>query len=612
MSGLKELAIEHFRGSVTRFAVPFETDSNITIIYGENATGKSTICDALELLSRGHVSSLENRGLGQTLRYWPALGKDYSEISVTLETTDGICQTTLARNGDVVVIPKEMRPRVEVFRRSDILSLMEATPGERYAAIRRFIDVSGIETSEAALRDLIREVAHAREVAAARVDENSDTIHRFWETSGSPGPTALEWAEIETTRAADASEAEIAGLSGLQIAYARLLEVPERLRSSQQALTAARKANAAATKALDERLQTVSKNAGEIVGILQAASAYLASNPSPQVCPLCESPDNTARLAKRIAERLSAFSALQETQRQVTATAEAVVRAEQHFQAARENARQDVTRFEQYRSELEWPPDVRLPSAPPPMSLTALNLWLDQTSRLPAEWKNAEAARHDKKQFLATLRQALRTWQDNRDAQDRLEHLLPRLERGLKTVADERRRFTDEILAAISEEVGRLYEIVHPGEGLNKITLELDPKKRASLEISAKFHGRNTRPQAYFSDSHLDTLAVCVFLALSGLDQPENTILVLDDVLATVDEPHATRLLQLLQSEAARFQHCIVTTHYLPWKRWANQTGCQIVELLPWNADHGLVLNTGGSTSTTLRNSNNISNVGLS
>ncbi len=137
---------------------------------------------------------------------------------------------------------------------------------------------------------------------------------------------------------------------------------------------------------------------------------------------------------------------------------------------------------------------------------------------------------------------------------------------------------------------------LHPGEGLNKISLELDPKKRASLEIGASFCGQSkTPPQAYFSDSHLDTLGLCVFLALAALDAPAATILVLDDVLASVDEPHVERLIEMLYDEAARFQHCVFTTHYRPWKQklrwgWLQNGQCHFVELTKWTASDGLTL----------------------
>jgi hypothetical protein len=137
---------------------------------------------------------------------------------------------------------------------------------------------------------------------------------------------------------------------------------------------------------------------------------------------------------------------------------------------------------------------------------------------------------------------------------------------------------------------------VHPGEGLNKISLELDPVRRASLDIGTSFAGQaNTPPQAYFSQSHLDTLGLCIFLALAAEDRQPETILVLDDVLASVDEPHVERLIEMLYTEVLKFRHCIITTHYRPWKEklrwgWLQNGQCQFVELTNWTTEAGLQL----------------------
>ena len=58
---LRCLSIENLRGSVTPFVLQFEKGKKLTIIYGENGTGKSTISDALDLLGNSKLGSLENR-----------------------------------------------------------------------------------------------------------------------------------------------------------------------------------------------------------------------------------------------------------------------------------------------------------------------------------------------------------------------------------------------------------------------------------------------------------------------------------------------------------------------------------------------------------------------
>jgi hypothetical protein len=67
---------------------------------------------------------------------------------------------------------------------------------------------------------------------------------------------------------------------------------------------------------------------------------------------------------------------------------------------------------------------------------------------------------------------------------------------------------------------------------------------------------------------------------------------VLDDVLASVDEPHADRLLEMLSAETKRFRHCVLTTHYRPWRDklrsgWLGGS-CRFLELAPWSLRKGV------------------------
>ena len=588
MSDLKHLTIAGFRGAIKPFSLSFAADKSFTIIYGENASGKSTICDALELLGRAKVGSLENRGLGVTTRYWPSIGRSLADVSVSLETLNGDCSATVARTGDVLISPETSRPRVEVFRRNQILSLIEVTPAARYAAISRFVDVSGVEASEGTLRDLIRDLKKQRDGAAARLNENEITIRQFWETDGSPAPDPFTWAAAEQERGTQDYEKEIEAIRALHSAYTRLQDLPARLRSAQQSVTTAKNAAEQAAAVVHNHLKDVQQDAGAVLGLLQAVQVYLTKHPDPATCPVCESSEKARGLADRVTERVQSFASLQSAQATVASSTQALERAEQQLQLIRDVARQEVAKFEACRRDPALPPDLPLPASTIPNSASGLTSWLSGAAELQAEWKRAEATRHDRRQFIRTLKQSLEMWRVNRGALDDLDQLLPRMEQALKIVEEERRGFTDGMLERIAGEVSRLYEAVHPGEGLNYVRLELDPKKRASLEIGANFAGRRTRPQGYFSESHLDTLGICVFLALAALDDAKNTIIVLDDVLSSVDDAHADRILKVIRSESGRFRHCILTTHDNLWKDRLNAATDHYVELTKWSLTAGV------------------------
>jgi hypothetical protein len=595
ISALKKLTIEHLRGSVIPFGLIFEKGKKLTVIYGENGTGKTTICDAFEFLGKGKVGSLENRGLGKTSPYWHSIGKTASDVSVVLESDDSSC-TAKIHKGDVVAIPAAARPRVEVLRRNQILTLVEARPGDRYAAISRFIDVSGIEASEASLRNLISDLKKGRDTAIARVQENEDTIRQFWESAGKSGKDPIHWAEHESARDLSVLQTELEALGKMRTAYLRFADYSVKIDAGTAALDSAKSLATAAGTTLDELLANVVEGAGDLVGILEAAKPYLDNHPNPGHCPLCESAENVATLRERVAERTAQFTALQKAKREKHNADLEVHAAERRLTQLHEDFLHDQAAFDQAQQAYKWEADIPLPKEECPADVTLLGGWLSATAQLPEEWLKAESARQEQSQFFATLKQALKTYRTNIQAQNDLDQLLPRLERSLEVVMEERRMFTDGVLKAIAADVGRIYEAVHPGEGLNKISLELDPNKRASLEIGASFAGQaDTPPQAYFSQSHLDTLGICVFLALAMLEKPSETILVLDDVLASVDEPHVDRLIEMLYTETIKFRHCIITTHYRPWKQklrwgWLQNGQCHFVELTKWTTMNGLSL----------------------
>ena len=594
-SPLKKLAIEHLRGSVKPFMFTFEKGKKMTFIYGENGTGKSTICDAFEFLGKGKVGSLENRGLGKTNRYWQALGKKPGDVSVALETASGMCKAVIG-SAEVIVIPPEKKPLVEVLRRSQIQSLIEAKPGERYAAISRFIDVTSAETSESALRDLIKNIEKNREVATARVQENLDTINQFWEEGGKVGANSLAWADAESKRDPAIFDADIKEIGKLQTAYIRIKDHQTRIETAQNKLETARSSEKEAQENLEVSIAKVTHEAADVLAVLQAAKNYLIKHPASEVCPLCESAEKVEGLNDRINSRLLSFSSLQTAQTNKKTKSSDVKDAERNLESAQKDAREAAIAFKSCLDQYAWPTDIPLPGMAIPEEFAQWPAWFADTVSLPGTWKNAETIRQDKKQFVSTLKRALNTYNENFIAQKDIDSLLPRMKRALEIAEEERRKYTDTTLSNIAAEVGRLYEIVHPGEGLDKISLELDPKKRASLEIGASFCGKTgTPPQAYFSDSHLDTLGLCIFLALARMENPELTILVLDDILASVDEPHVERLIEMLYDETATFRHCIVTTHYRPWKQklrwgWLPNGQCQFVELTKWTETQGIAL----------------------
>lgn len=595
-SRLQSLTIENLRGSTSPFTFKFDADKRMVIIYGENGTGKSTICDAFDLLSNGGIASLDNCGLGKaTYKYWKSVGKSGSDIAVALTTSDATYKAMVSKN-DVAWIPANRKPHAEVLRRTHILSLITETPGKRYEAISRFINVSGIETSETALDQLMKQVDAEQNRHAERLTENQRQLDNLAKDAGVTDENPVDWARRQAARDFSNWDREEIQLRKLESAFQRLSSHEGTFKEVSTRVTAAQARIDESIKIRDAALIGISDSTGDVIDILDAASRFLSKTPSPNSCPLCESESRVDDLSSRVSDRIKEFKTLKKYREDVDAANQNYERIKSEPERMYEKYLQDRTAFSAQLDAFVWSSDVLLPKAICPEDIAQFDQWYRAQATLLDSWKNIGNARAAEKKNADNLRTLISNYDEALEIPADNQKLLQAMTQTLKILREERRKFTDGVLSSIAEDVGELYDKVHPGEGREKVSLQLDEKKRASLEIGVAFEGRSDLPpQAYFSESHLDTLGLCVFLALAKREDPSSTILVIDDVLTSVDDSHMNRVVDMLYEQSAYFRHCIITTHYKPWKlkfQWGRlrHEGCRFVELGTWSITQGMSL----------------------
>jgi hypothetical protein len=144
-----------------------------------------------------------------------------------------------------------------------------------------------------------------------------------------------------------------------------------------------------------------------------------------------------------------------------------------------------------------------------------------------------EHARTDLAQFNAISQGYDRAVESGCRAQEEFA-LHERLKRAVEIVHTYWITFSQQPLDAVSEECRRLYRRIHPDQTVGFPRFWLDETRRASLHQAAIFQGHtDVPPQAYFSESHLDTLGFCLFLAIAKYSTGGNAVIVLDDVFTS-------------------------------------------------------------------------------
>jgi len=120
-----------------------------------------------------------------------------------------------------------------------------------------------------------------------------------------------------------------------------------------------------------------------------------------------------------------------------------------------------------------------------------------------------------------------------------------------------------EIYDLIQSEINQFYSMLHPDDIHTNIKLTV--AKRASTNLTMKLFNRDAEdPRALISEGHLDSLGLCIFLAFVKKFNSDCSLLILDDVVTTIDSQHRQKICELLHKEFKNYQ-LIITTHDEIW-----------------------------------------------
>lgn len=329
-------------------------------------------------------------------------------------------------------------------------------------------------------------------------------------------------------------------------------------------------------------------------------------------CPLCEHLWPAGDLDSRLSARLAVADeagALHTQRRDATMSLVSLTRSiRTRLTSLVEIARQHLDR-EELDPLLSWGDGMEvlehaLESAngglaapgPPDIVETLLPSWAPSLiDALVARWQSEERASGPSEEQLA--------W----DALTRLDEHLGRVEaerKDLQKAESVQGRATqllaafqsarESVLNALYESVkGRfvqLYRELH-GDDEPEFNAVMQPSQ-TGLDFKVDFHGRGTHPpHALHSEGHQDSMGICLYFALAErLTGGFIDLVILDDVMMSVDADHRRDLCRLL-STAFSEKQLIITTHD---RTWAHQlrservvTGRDSVQFYGWDVSTG-------------------------
>ncbi|MEW5884829.1 MAG: hypothetical protein AB1725_11475 [Armatimonadota bacterium] len=612
MLRLNKLEVRHVRG-IAGSGPDLELGGKSLILLGDNATGKSSYIDALEYLLTRHCSSIDIDRQGVN---WEDGGIHIlaatKDMSIKGELTDGTNPYWLDHKTDLSTLTPPLKPWIKaaqqrcfLLRRRTLLGLIEAKPKERYEALAPFFALDRFTDYERGVKTLADELDSAVKAATRTATTEEEVLRRAFniapgagiEAAGVFGAVNQRLAAVKkgAVQDVDASkrmqaetEAQMKAFSGvdqavkLETVVTVTVAVPA-VRASIEALEAL----IGMQKSLEELEARLSK--GFSVEVLENGKKWIIEGDLGE-CPLCEQglPDREKVLA-RIAARVQECSAVIEARRSALAQAkfysEAIIELGKGCGAAQKvwteklgedpaplsaalgELRRLVKAFQQGFSAAQLQEHLTVLKA---LDLDAIVLALAERARTQLkglggmeDYRNLSAAN----QALATVSVSWPALLAARTVVARKQDRKKIIDKVLASAIQARKDTVQAILVSIADEANKIYKELHPDEKIGDVTLKVPNRGEGSVNMESQFFAKRADARLYFSESHLDTLGVALFLALrkkQAIADPQFKLLVLDDVFHSVDARHRDRAARLLIREFKDHQF-LITTHDPIW-----------------------------------------------
>lgn len=603
MSKLHSILLDKFKGASNSVAVDFDRDKDITVIFGENGTGKSAISDAFDFVCNGSIGSLEDKSVGSPKgKYIPTMNSEQKDCKVVLKYDSKEWIGTFGPRFVPSVSGVKPNPIAKVLRREKIQEFIIKQPNQRYDAIKSFINTPYCDKFEQSVNQLrIRKEREYNE-ATNSLTMAHQALEKHWIAEGKPGSNYIEWAKGEAKEGKVTLEASKKSYQEIATIIQNLFNAKTSLGRSETDLESARSKYTEKEKDFKKASAEASDTMGDLIKLLKNAKTYVTKRPTDETCPVCEQSIVPSSLLKKLDERLSSLDSFVKAQEELELSKKALDTQEAINKRALisflESCIKGVISFkidthtEIVSLDIDWGNYSKLNSLENKTDITLLENAVEFYNKV-FSLKEAISIRIDdftkKINLLSAISSNLETINEKETGAKNLERIVSSINKLYSIVIKSRNEFVENVLNSISSDVDQMYEKIHPGESIGCI--KLVTSKTASLDLTAKFQTEDDiLPQAYYSESHLDTLGICLFIALAKFYKTDDTILVLDDVITSADQVHLSRFIRMLEGELSNFSHTIITTHYQVWRDKYRFGGgnVQLIELLSWSIARGV------------------------
>jgi energy-coupling factor transporter ATP-binding protein EcfA2 len=591
-----------FRGIPGEMIVDFGKGESIAV-YGDNGTGKSTIADALEWYFTGEIEFLRHEGRQHAVRH--VGGDDVGGTSVEVITNGSL--------GGKVVFPDERNPeafhgiRQETFllRGRTLADFINKTKTEKWKAL---VEILGLDAIESLREDLQRTRNDLRKESKA-ADEQVQSLRRALASGDEPVTHETVLGNLQ------------------QICRMLKVDLPQSLDKAIDPLwlTSAVGASAAGSDATDREnllaeiktLDLPTLDAGGLEGwnalvsskraqvlprasLVREAKRLFEAQSVNGRCPLCGQKVNEKELAQKIetalVDVLEASRELDRLRDPISEWADDLRVAHDKRTALQSRARAkalDVPPLPafalaglQESVESLAPVDIKAITS----YLSELRKWDQAAGKVgqKAAAASGAATRDTQLVMLAALCEQIKMWRQAEKKAARALRAFTLADRVFDAYQTKQKEDLAELLKRTSRRVAQIYSALHPGENLAE-SVSIEPWTAKGVELAVEFYGSRQRPpHGVLSESHLNSLAIALFLAMAEEFNAQLGFLLLDDVINSFDVEHRGRLAELLADGFSEWQIIVLTHDQQFFEHLSRRApSWRKLELTSWSYDAG-------------------------
>ncbi len=633
------LHIQKFRGIVD---IDLNFNGENAVIFGPNGVGKSAVVDAIDFLLRGEVSRLTGEGTGDvsTAKHGPHIGNQPEEakIKATVQSITGkvfTVERTVAQKDRVTIDPvysSEFDDMVtcaqsgaHCLARRELLRYILTTPSTRSQQIQTLLDIADTKTVRDAFTKLKKTaVSNSKDASESLKRHSADFRTKVGATTDDQLLGNINSLRVVLGGGALASLDECSFTNGLLYSDTKEnAEIANCIRSLNDLVMFIPTLRPALQEKLQNVQDTVKKienenSSVENINYIALLKSGLALLDGTGRCPLClhewASEAELRQILQERKEKSETLSTLLDTyQNSITALLNEISTYKSKIGTfPQQLSKWDNGCIAELNNEIKSIAAVSFQennsyknfSKVQELVITIIHQSPD--TLLDLIQKQLAVLRpmiDEKSKAKSNAWQALNTANELFIKIEALKGKLPAIKLAaekaaflLETYDNSQATVLNELFVSISDRFTEFYKAMHIDD--EKDFSAVLNNDGAAVNMSVDFYGQGQfPPMAFHSEGHQDSMGIALFFALmEKLTTSESGLVVLDDVVMSVDIEHRKNFCRLLKKYFPERQF-IITTHDTVWAKNLVNEGIvdrkNSVQFLYWNVTEGPVMVVG-------------------